>query len=107
MLTLRATSGDLYVDFTVNVVLNPVTGVCDYETTMSLYPNPTNGMVTVSIPQASGFEYCVLNAMGQEVLHGRSLGESQQMNLSDFAKGVYFIKVNVDENLLVRKMVVR
>lgn len=107
VLTLRATSGDLYVDFTVNVVLNPVTGVCDYETTMSLYPNPTNGMVTVSIPQASGFEYCVLNAMGQEVLHGRSLGESQQMNLSDFAKGVYFIKVNVDENLLVRKMVVR
>ena len=50
-LTLRATSGELSVDFTVNVVLNPVTGVCDYEMTMFLYPNPTNGIVTISIPR--------------------------------------------------------
>ena len=106
-LTLRATSGDLYVDFTVNVVLNPVTGVRDYEMTLTLFPNPTNGQVTLNIPQAAGFEYSVLNIMGQEVLRGHSCGESQQLNLTGYAKGVYLIKANVDGNLLVRKIVVR
>ncbi len=106
-LTLRATSGELSVDFTVNVVLNPVTGVCDYEMTMFLYPNPTNGIVTISIPQASRFEYNVLNIMGQEVLHGLSSSENQQLNLTGYAKGIYLIRVNIDGNLIVRKVIVK
>lgn len=106
-LTLRAISGELYVDFAVNVTLNPVVGVHTYQTLMSLYPNPTEGPVTISIPQVSEFEYVILNAMGQEILHGHSHGEQQQLNLSDFAKGIYYVKVKFENTVLVRKMIVR
>ena len=106
-LTLRAISGELYVDFTVNVILNPVLGVHTYKTMMSLYPNPTEGSVTISIPQVSEFEYVVLNAMGQEVLRGFSHWDQQQLDLSAFAKGIYHVKVKFEDTVLVRKMIVR
>lgn len=89
------------------VAPEPETVVCDYRFLMSLYPNPTEGPVTISISQVSEFEYVILNAMGQEVMRGRGIGGSQLLNLSSFAKGVYFVKVNVDDSMLTRKLIVR
>ena len=106
-LTLRATSGNLYVDFTVNVILNLVTSINDYENSMSIYPNPTSGQITICLPEATGFEYSVLNSLGQVVLQGYSNEEIQPLDLSSYAKGVYLIRINVEEKLLNSKVVVK
>ena len=106
-LTLRATSGNLYVDFNVNVTLYLVTSINDYETTMSIYPNPTSGQITISLPQSKGFEYSVVNVIGQEVSRGYSSEESQQLDLSDFAKGVYNIRIKIDDKLLNSKVILK
>ncbi len=106
-LTLRATSGNLHVDFTVNVTLNLVTSINDYVNTMSIYPNPTSGQMTICLPGATGFEYNVLNSLGQVVLQGYSNGEIQPLDLSSYAKGVYLIRINVEEKLLNSKVVVK
>lgn len=107
ILTLRATSGDLYVDFTVNVILNLVVSVRSYETEMSIYPNPTDGQITISIPQSSGYDYTISNMIGQEVMYGHSFGETTQLDLSGLNKGIYNINIQVENTSYVQKIVVR
>ena len=107
ILTLRATSGDLYVDFTVNVILNLVVNVRSYETEMSIYPNPTDGQITISIPQSTGYDYTISNMIGQEVMYGHSFGETTQLDLSGLNKGIYNINIQVENTSYVQKIVVR
>ena len=106
-LTIRAISGNLYVDFSVNVILNLVTSINDYETTMSIYPNPTSGQITIDLPQATEFEYSIINLMGQKVSQEYSSGEYLQLDLSDFAKGVYYIRIKIDDKLLNSKVTIK
>lgn len=106
-LTVRATSGDLYVDFDVRVILNPVVGLKEFDIEATLWPNPSNGQITISVANASGFAYSVINAVGQCVVDGRSYSEREQLNLAGFGKGVYFITITVDEKFMSRKVIVR
>ena len=106
-LTLRATSGELYVDFTVNVVLHPVTVVRDYAVTVSLYPNPTGGQFTINVPNANNFDYALFNAIGQEVLRGKSAGESASLNVSDLNKGIYYVTITYDGKRITNKLLVK
>lgn len=74
---------------------------------LSIYPNPSSGIFNIAV---SGLDteinYVVMNAQGQEVYNG-NLMESQQLDLSSEAKGVYFIKFISDSVLRIEKLVVR
>lgn len=106
-LAVRATSGDLYVDFDVQVVLNPVMGLNDYASDLKLYPNPTCGPITISISESTPYEYRVLNAAGQTVLAGHSCDGNLQLDFSEYGKGVYMVDIEMEGQRLTRKVVVR
>ena len=55
-----------------------------------IYPNPTDGRLTVT---ANG-EYRITNLMGQTLMTGHVDGESQQIDVSSFQNGIYFISIN-------------
>lgn len=60
----------------------------------SIYPNPTNGWVTLELESLSDIRYSVVDVLGKElmVLQPKSLLES--VNLSDLPDGTYFLKVS-------------
>jgi hypothetical protein len=64
--------------------------------TLTVYPNPTNGVLFVethgraSRPDQT---YRITNLMGQTVLSGTITAETQQIDVSDLPKGMYFITV--------------
>ncbi len=74
---------------------------------LSIYPNPSTGIFNIAV---SGLDtqinYVVMNAQGQEVYNGNLL-ESQQLDLSNEAKGIYFIKFISESVLRVEKLVVK
>ena len=72
-------------------------------TRVSVYPNPTNGMLNIVVN--GDFEYQILNGMGQEVANGNAQG-SQKVNLSNMAKGVYFLRLNTGSQVNIQKIVV-
>ena len=74
---------------------------------LSVYPNPSQGMVTIAIEGDSGFEYQVFDIMGKAVLNGESYDHLMTLDLSGFSKGVYFISVITENKRLTQKLIVR
>jgi hypothetical protein len=66
----------------------------------TVYPNPANGTLTVSVrlpqwdsPTMGQTEYQISNLMGQTLLQGRISAETQQIDISTLPAGMYFISV--------------
>ena len=74
------------------------------ETDITVYPNPTNGILNIVAGNAE-FEYQLFNGMGQEVAKGTAQG-TQQLNVSNMAKGVYFLRLTTGTQVNIQKVVV-
>ena len=75
-------------------------------TGLVVYPNPTDGVLFVQTLRATSLPnltYCITNLMGQIVLSGNITAETQQIDVSDLPKGMYFISIGGE----TRKFVVR
>jgi len=78
--------------------------------TLVVYPNPTNGVLTVSVrlpqcdsPTTGQTEYQISNLMGQTLLQGNISAETQQIDISTLPAGMYFISVGKQtEKFVVR-----
>jgi hypothetical protein len=81
--------------------------------TLAAFPNPNTGMFTVRISGASEFEgqLEVLNLMGQLVsatsVDKRSASLDVNLDLSDYAKGIYMVRLSGSEGQAVLRVAVR
>ena len=78
---------------------------------LSLYPNPSNGMVTVNLEmqEQSNVTLKVLNVTGAEVAqrsYNAATSINEEMNLSHLSSGLYFVHVMVNDQLKVEKLVI-
>ena len=71
---------------------------------MSLYPNPTKDLVTVSISNASLNQHAVVtNCYGQVLQTIKIEGSPVTVNLASYPSGMYFIKVGPENPVRVIK----
>ena len=103
---MRATSDGQHVDFEVHVLMYIIDGVEDNQTAMAVYPNPTNGVIAITIEGNSGYTYQVFDFTGKAVLNGMGQGQEMKVDLSGLGKGVYFISVMTENRRLTQKVVV-
>ena len=70
-----------------------------------VYPNPTDGVLNVRLPQCdSPTEYRISNLMGQVMLQGQITGETQRIDVSGLAEGMYFVMVgNFTQKIVVNR----
>ena len=70
-----------------------------------VYPNPTNGIITVETVHAPSLqgqtEYRITNVMGQTLLRGTIEAEKQQIDIQCLLQGVYFISVGSETRKIV------
>lgn len=72
----------------------------------ALYPNPTTEKFSVTFSKA--LQNAVINITdvnGKVIQHFNSSGYKVGFNLSSEAKGIYFIKINDDGNVIIKKVV--
>ena len=62
----------------------------------NVYPNPTEGMLFVQTRRATSLQdqtYRITNLMGQTLLSGQIIAETQQIDVSKLPEGMYFITI--------------
>ena len=91
-------------DFTtVNVGINGV----EFDGSLSIYPNPASTMVTLSVSeQMAGSTVNIVDVNGRVVMSEVLNAQTLTMNLSDLAKGAYFVRITGEETTIVRKLIV-
>ena len=81
-----------------------VTDVNEASGTVSIYPNPTQGELTL---EGEGLQSVrIVNVFGQTVYNAKVEGEQVRLDLSGFAKGIYMMHIGTANGEVVRKIVV-
>ena len=71
---------------------------------INVYPNPVNNTLYIS-GYNSEYSYAIYNGLGQVMANGTVRG-SQQINVSDMAKGIYFLRLTTGTQVRIEKVVV-
>lgn len=108
---LKATNSCGSNDTCKPVLVTQINVEDEFGSGFEVWPNPTAGDVMISgmLDQATTLEFEVTNALGQ-VLEVQKVNFSpgifkQDVNLSNYAKGVYTITVRSEEGSMVRKII--
>jgi hypothetical protein len=71
---------------------------------ISVFPNPTNELLTVQVPVAFlGSEWNLVDIRGRQLLNGQVDIEQFQLNLSDLARGTYWLSLGTNQPIQVVK----
>jgi len=91
-----------------NMLFTP-DGVTDLEAmyALSIFPNPNNGMFTISLKDLnkSNCSVTVYDELGQQV-YAENLTGTKTIDLTNLAKGIYSVKVEIDGKQVVKKLAI-
>lgn len=73
------------------------------EDNVRVYPNPTTGVVNVDVEQS--FDATVYNYQGQIVM--KLYANERQIDLSGLAQGMYLLEIKTDDNVMVKKIIMK
>ena len=90
------------------VTVEGETGISDIEAEkISVYPNPTNGLLTIGISDMQFSDMRLFDMMGRQIPIGQSeIGQSEiRINISHLPSGAYFLKMQTASGELVQKVI--
>ena len=76
---------------------------------ITVYPNPTSGNFELKISDfdlKNSFEIEVVNSVGQIILFKKISSSHEEVDLSPYSKGIYFLKIKSKEYSGLRKLVI-
>jgi beta-glucanase (GH16 family) len=77
------------------------------EASMEVYPNPSNGIFTLKIATSGApLKVMVYSGMGDLVWMNESVSEMNEINLSNFAAGVYSVTLMSENAVAVKKLTI-
>ena len=76
----------------------------------SVYPNPSQGIFNIKTNLNSPFNFNVIDVTGKVILKKQGvkpINKEYQINIEDYATGVYFLQIESGNNKVVKKLVVK
>ncbi len=87
---------------TFDIKVKNSTDVNEYSINASLYPNPTDGNVTI---EAEGLQrLTVVNELGQVVYDAELNNDTETLNMSQFGTGVFMIRIYTENGVGVKRV---
>lgn len=99
--TLRTNVRDMDTTLITPIILHILSGVSIAEhqvPTCRVYPNPTSGEITIANNNAIIREISIYDIFGKLLLKEAPTAYSHQLRLSDYASGVYLLKIVTESN---------
>ena len=112
-------TGYIYFDFNppivtntaLNTIYNVSTDINNYfsSSDISIYPNPTKENLTInlnSIVADEHYSITIINALGKSVYEDKNLtSKTHEISVRELANGIYFIKIETDNQILNQKFI--
>ncbi|WP_317899977.1 T9SS type A sorting domain-containing protein [Aurantibacillus circumpalustris] len=94
---------------TASVLVNEcvgLTNVLNSDKGLRLFPNPSSGIVNLSMELDGEKDIHVLNSIGALIYQTKTTGELKMIDLSSVTKGIYFIYIKIQESTSVYKLII-
>ena len=75
--------------------------------TITLFPNPSDGLFNVNLSNYSNTTIEVMDIIGNTIAVVQNPGKSNRIDISGESAGVYLVKITSREKLITRRIVVR
>ena len=86
------------VDVDYNFIQRPVSADLFINSEeLEIYPNPSNGKITIYLPSENGFSYSIINLSGQTILEGVSVSNTLNLNTKQTKRGTYITKIKAGD----------
>jgi len=94
-------------DYTLNIIPGGSYVMEPNRTQFSIYPNPSTGIVTILLSELNSYDFaCITNIQGQEILRKKLTQNANQLDLSTFGKGIYFVKIVINQRIEIKKIII-
>ncbi len=72
----------------------------------NMYPNPANDVVTIDLETENSFSFYIYNLIGKLVASKENTNEATKLNVSNYPKGTYLIKVVSGDKMFTEKLII-
>ncbi|MBS1557823.1 MAG: M4 family metallopeptidase [Bacteroidetes bacterium] len=117
---VTSTGGSMYVEFVSNVNNRKQGWTANYTTlitgidknnlvkqNLKVFPNPANGMFTVSSEFDEKVTLEIFDVLGKQVLGNYQITRGENLiNVAGFSKGIYMVKLSIKEGYHIERLVV-
>ena len=90
----------------LDLTLSPNGTIDNLAQYINVYPNPSNGFVTISSPEQIE-SLSVVNIVGQTLLELQGEEGDIRLNLSEFNPGIYFVNIVVEGQRVTKKLTIQ
>lgn len=93
----------------LEVNVNIITGIePDLDLTLSIFPNPSEGSLTISSDNLSEYqEISLINSLGQILLHSQIVEGQKEIHFSELPKGMILIQLSNQKKSVTKKIMVK
>ncbi len=74
---------------------------------ISIYPNPTNGIINLEFADNKIQTLKILDITGKMIFEKATINKKETIDLSGFGNGVYFIKIQTDKEIFSQKLIIQ
>jgi hypothetical protein len=99
--TINATTSNIKHGATAGVVNKE-----DVNSVVKIYPNPNKGVFTIEVKKVNKPYVKVLNTFGEVVFEKEISTSKTVLDLSNYAKGFYFVQISDHQNNYTKKLVI-
>ncbi len=83
-----------------------ISNIINLENNISIYPNPSNNIINVNFNTVNNAEIVLYNMVGQQIMKVNTSVTENKIDVSKYNKGIYFIKVKLNNKIHTKKIVI-